>query len=574
MNYESELNKELKNRHDIETALNESSIVAVTDHRGVIQSANEKFTELSKYTNEELIGSYQNIINSGYHSRAFFHNLWKTIGSGKVWKGEIKNKAKDGTYYWVETTIMPFLNDNGKPYQYISIRHDITQRKQYEETIKQLAYYDQLTSLPNRHLLNEWGNNLEENHKITVFFLDIDRFKSLNDNYGHYAGDIILQKIADRLRSCLRDSDFIVREGGDEFIILLDNVYKREDIETFASKIIDQFEKPIYIDYQSIRVTTSIGISTNQLLPGHDHRSKAIETFIRNADTAMYHAKKQGGNTYCFNTQSQNHDMERYQHMEHELRFALENDQFTIVYQPFIGLESEEVVGLESLLRWYSPYLGAVSPAEFIPLLEELGLIIPVGKWILKSVCQQLKEWQNEGIFLQRVSVNVSPVQLRNRDFVNDLKAILTETKIDPAYLDLELTEGTILNVSESAAVINDLQALGVNISIDDFGTGYSSLNYLKQLPINTLKIDKSFIHDLDFDDDVIVNTIINMGQNLNFTVLAEGIESYDQLAYLQNQNCHEGQGFYWSKPVNATAIPYLYNNNGQEQYGAPASKH
>ncbi|RYG72483.1 EAL domain-containing protein [Lentibacillus lipolyticus] len=574
MNYEAELNKELKKRQDIETALNESSIVAITDHRGVIQLVNDKFTELSKYTKEELVGSYHNIVNSGYHSRAFFHNLWKTIGTGKVWKGEIKNKAKDGTYYWVDTTIVPFLNDNGRPYQYIAIRHDITKRKQYEETIKQLAYYDQLTSLPNRHLLREWGNNLEENHMITVFFLDIDRFKSLNDNYGHYAGDVILQKVADRLWRCLRESDFIVREGGDEFIILLDNVYKHEDVEAFAGEIIGQFEKPIYLDHQAIKVTTSIGISINQLQSEYDDRSKAIETFIRKADTAMYHAKKQGGNTYCFNTQSQNYDMERYQQMEHELRFALENDQFTIVYQPFIGLQSGQIVGLESLLRWHSPRLGTVSPVEFIPLLEELGLIIPVGKWILKSVCYQLKAWQDEGIYLQRVSVNVSPVQLRHRDFIKDLKAILTDTKIDPAYLDLELTEGAILNVSESAAVINELQALGVSISIDDFGTGYSSLSYLKQLPINTLKIDKSFIHNLDFDEEVIVNTIITMAQNLNFTVLAEGIESYDQLAYLQSQKCHEGQGFYWSKPVNASAIPKLYNTMKHDQHDALISKH
>jgi diguanylate cyclase (GGDEF)-like protein/PAS domain S-box-containing protein len=313
MNHKIELDKALRKLKDIELAMNESSIVAITDNRGIIQFANDKFCEMSKYNRNELIGSRQNIINSGYHNQDFFKEMWRTIGKGKVWKGEIKNQAKDGTYYWVDTTIVPFLKENGRPYQYISIRHDITKRKEYEETIKQMAYYDPLTLLPNRNLLKEWlKEHTKSENKLAVLFLDIDRFKSINDNYGHRTGDLILKELAKRLQSCIRQSDFIVRQGGDEFVIFLPNVENKDDILHVVQRIKKRFNVPFTINGKKIIATTSVGISLSTINQYEEDYLDLVEEMIRQADTAMYHAKQNGGNSHCFNTDDQNDEMKRY----------------------------------------------------------------------------------------------------------------------------------------------------------------------------------------------------------------------------------------------------------------------
>lgn len=560
MNHELELKKALRNYKDIELALNESSIVAITDSKGVIQFANDKFCKISKYSKEELIGSKQSIVNSGYHSREFFKEMWRTIGTGNVWKGEIKNRAKDGTYYWVDTTIVPFLNEKGKPYKYIAIRHDITKRKEYEEMIKKMAFYDPLTLLPNRNALNEWikENPFEIGDSITVIFMDLDRFKAINDNFGHRTGDLVLKEVAKRLQDCFRKTDLIVRQGGDEYIVFLKNVSDQEDIMTVVNKIKNQFSIPFFINGKKITTTTSIGISMNKLEKEDQDILKFVEVTIRQADTAMYHAKRNGGNSHCFNTSDQNTEMERYYQLEQQIKYALGRDEFHIVYHPLVDLQKNRITGVEALLRWNNPELGAVSPAEFIPLLEEFGYIIQVGKWVLKKVCQQMKTWQDEGINIDRVSVNVSPVQFRNHNFVQTVKEILQETRLDAQHLEIEITEGTILNIQNPGETLQQLRDLGVSISIDDFGTGYSSLSYLKQLPVNTIKIDKSFIDDLDINGEVIVDTIISMGKNLQYKVIAEGIEHEEQVLYLKQQNCHEGQGYYWSKPVEPNKIKEL----------------
>lgn len=560
MNHELELKKALRNYKDIELALNESSIVAITDSKGVIQFANDKFCKISKYSKEELIGSKQSIVNSGYHSREFFKEMWRTIGTGNVWKGEIKNKAKDGTYYWVDTTIVPFLNEKGKPYKYIAIRHNITKRKEYEEMIKKMAFYDPLTLLPNRNALNEWikENPFEFGDSITVIFMDLDRFKAINDNFGHRTGDLVLKEVAKRLQDCLRKTDLIVRQGGDEYIVFLKNVSDQKDIMTVVNKIKNQFSIPFFINGKKITTTTSIGISMNKLEKEAQDILKFVEVTIRQADTAMYHAKRNGGNSHCFNTSDQNTEMERYYQLEQQVKYALGRDEFHIVYHPLVDLQKNRITGVEALLRWNNPELGAVSPAEFIPLLEEFGYIIQVGKWVLKKVCQQMKTWQDEEINIDRVSVNVSPVQFRNHNFVQTIKEILQETGLDAQHLEIEITEGTILNIHNPRETLQQLRDLGVSISIDDFGTGYSSLSYLKQLPVNTIKIDKSFIDDLDINGEVIVDTIISMGKNLQYKVIAEGIEHEEQVLYLKQQNCHEGQGYYWSKPVEPNKIKEL----------------
>lgn len=556
MNYQLELQKASKKLKDLELALNESSIVAITDNRGIITFVNEKFCEISQYSPEELIGNRHNIINSGYHNQEFFKEMWRTIGTGNVWQGELRNKRKDGTYYWVATTIVPFLKENGKPYQYIAIRHDITQRKEYEERIKKMAYYDPLTSLPNRNLLKEWLQTyITDAENLTVLFLDIDRFKSINDNYGHRTGDVILKELAKRIQTCIQKTDFIVRQGGDEFVIFLTRLDDKDDIMELVNRIKTLFILPFIVNGHKIHTTTSIGICTSKTENKDSEKLDWVEETIRKADTAMYHAKKNGGNTHCFNTSDQDDEMARYYQLEAEIKEALYRNEFSIVYQPLINLRDNEISGVEALLRWNNPRLGSISPNEFIPLLEELGLIIPVGRWVLNTVCKQIVKWKVKNVPINRVSVNVSPIQFRNNDFIKDVKNVLRETSIDPTYLDLEITEGTIINIDRAEVILGELQDLGVNISIDDFGTGYSSLSYLKRLPINTLKIDRSFIHNLDLHDEVIVNTIITMGKNLKFNVVAEGIETEDQLSYLKEQDCHEGQGYYFSKPLRAEEL-------------------
>lgn len=551
-------------KKDIEHALNESAIVAITDNRGIIQFINQKFCNISKYDREELIGSPQSIVNSDYHDRSFFKEMWKTIGRGNIWRGTIKNKAKDGTFYWVDTTIVPFLNENGKPYRYVSIRHDITELKEREELVTQMAFYDPLTLLPNRNLLNKWLNSHEVKHNdLSILYVDVDRFKSINDTFGHGSGDMMLKEVASRLKSCLRSKDFIARHGGDEFIIFLNKITDKKEVEKIALRILNKFRDPFILDDEQLFISASIGISTSDSVDRYEDYEQLIEELIRQADIAMYNVKRQGGNTYCFNTDDQNLKAKRFFTVDQEIKTALCTNQYSVVYQPIVHLETNKMVGVEALLRWNNPKLGVISPGEFIPLLEESGEIISVGKWVLETVCQQMAAWHASGFLIGRASVNVSPIQFKDPDFVENVQEILKKTGLAPQHLELEITEGTILQVEKVENSLNELRNIGVNISIDDFGTGYSSLSYLKRLSAHTLKIDKSFIHDLNVEEEeIIINTIITMGKNLKYKVLAEGVETKEQLAYLKAHNCHEGQGFYWSKPVPPEEIKDLFKQN------------
>ncbi|MCM3397082.1 EAL domain-containing protein [Oceanobacillus profundus] len=565
MNHKTELDKIYQKLQDIKFALDASSIVAITDNNGIVTYANEKFCEISQYSEAELIGSNHNIINSGFHPSSFFKDLWETIQDGNVWRGEIKNKAKDGTYYWVDTTIVPFLTPDGEVYQYISVRHDITTRKEHEAYIERMAYTDPVTKLPNRNHFRKWVENqpIQPQEVVAVLYLDLDRFKAINDNFGHDTGDAMLKTVANRLKECLTESDFISRQGGDEFIIILKNNLSEHAIQALATTILKQIRLPYQIDDKQMSTSASIGISRQAYVSKEWPSITFIESIMKQADTAMYHAKRNGGNQYCFNTEDQNILLERNYQIDLELKEALGRNEFTVVYQPIVNLKNNKIVGLEALLRWHNKKLGFVAPNEFIPILEENGMIVPVGKWILATVCSQMKVWQEQGILLQRICVNVSPMQFKDKKFIHDLQEILNESLLDASYLEIEITEGTILDIETSSRTINKLKELGVNVSIDDFGTGYSSLSYLKRLPIDTLKIDKSFIDDLDRDGEIIANTIISMGKNLNFRVIAEGIESEDQLNYLKKQKCHEGQGYYFSKPIGDGEITELFSQLG-----------
>ncbi|MCM3016869.1 putative bifunctional diguanylate cyclase/phosphodiesterase [Priestia megaterium] len=564
--FEYKFKEALKKLNDIELALNESSIVAITDSRGFINHVNDKFCEISKYERHELLGQDHRIINSKHHSSLFFKELWSTIRSGKVWHGEIKNKAKDDSYYWVDTTIVPFLDERGKPYQYVSIRNDITKRKAYEEKIKQMAYYDPLTNLPNRYWLNKQLKKLLLNREspelLAILFLDLDRFKSINDTLGHHHGDVLLRRVAERLRKCIPSSDFISRHGGDEFILVLHTLKTVEEIEEMTEQIVKEMSLPFYIDGDKVLTSTSVGISLfskecqQHIVP--KDADELIDRLIKQADIAMYVAKRNGRNTYEMSSSSSNEGIIKTISMENELKYALERNEFQLVYQPLIHLKTSGVIGAEALIRWNSAKFGTVYPNEFLPILEEVGLIVPVGKWVLEEACKQMKAWTELNSKASKIGVNVSPIQLKSSRFVAEMEQILKKTGLEPHFLELEITESVIQNSQESKKVLNRLRSLGIKVAMDDFGTCYSSLSYLKHLPINTLKIDKSFIDDLDEVGKVLVETIIQMGKKLNFDLTAEGIENEEQLQFVTEQGCHIGQGYLFDKPLSPEEMSRL----------------
>ncbi|MBY0074940.1 putative bifunctional diguanylate cyclase/phosphodiesterase [Priestia aryabhattai] len=564
--FEYKFKETLKKLNDIELALNESSIVAITDSRGFINHVNDKFCEISKYERHELLGQDHRIINSKHHSSLFFKELWSTIRSGKVWHGEIKNKAKDGSYYWVDTTIVPFLDERGKPYQYVSIRNDITKRKAYEEKIKQMAYYDPLTNLPNRYWLNKQLKKLfldeESPELLAILFLDLDRFKSINDTLGHHHGDVLLRSVAERLKKCIPSTDFISRHGGDEFILVLHTLKTVEEIEEMTEQIVKEMSLPFYIDGDKVLTSTSVGISLfskecqQHIVP--KDADELIDRLIKQADIAMYVAKRNGRNTYEMSSSSSNEQIIKTISMENELKYALERNEFQLVYQPLIDLKTSEVIGAEALIRWNSEKFGTVYPNEFLPILEEVGLIVPVGKWVLEEACKQMKAWTELNSKVSKIGVNVSPIQLKSSRFVAEIEQILQKTGLEPHFLELEITESVIQNSQESKKVLNRLRSLGIKVAMDDFGTCYSSLSYLKHLPINTLKIDKSFIDDLDEVGKVLVETIIQMGKKLNFALTAEGIENEEQLQFVTEQGCHIGQGYLFDKPLSPEEMSRL----------------
>ncbi len=566
--FEYKFKEALKKLNDIELALNESSIVAITDSRGFINHVNDKLCEISKYERHELLGQDHRIINSKHHSSLFFKELWSTIRSGKVWHGEIKNKAKDGSYYWVDTTIVPFLDERGKPYQYVSIRNDITKRKAYEEKIKQMAYYDPLTNLPNRYWLNKQLKKLlldrESPELLAILFLDLDRFKSINDTLGHHHGDVLLRRVAERLRKCIPSSDFISRHGGDEFILVLHSLKNVEEIEEMTEQIVKEMSLPFYIDGDKVLTSTSVGISLfskecqQHIIP--KDADELIDRLIKQADIAMYVAKRNGRNTYEMSSSSSNERIIKTISMENELKYALERHEFQLVYQPLIDLKTSGVIGAEALIRWDSAKFGTVYPNEFLPILEEVGLIVPVGKWVLEEACKQMKAWTELNSKASKIGVNVSPIQLKSSRFVAEMEQILKKTGLEPHFLELEITESVIQNSQESKKVLNRLRSLGVKVAMDDFGTCYSSLSYLKHLPINTLKIDKSFIDELDEVGKVLVETIIQMGKKLNFDLTAEGIENEEQLQFVTEQGCHIGQGYLFDKPLSPEKMSRLLN--------------
>ena len=540
--------------------------VMITDNRGVIEYVNPAYEKATGYSREELIGQTPSIVKSGKHDRKFYKRLWETILAGEVFSDVLINQAKDGYLYYEEKTITPLLDSNGKVTSFVSTGKDITERMETQERMYYLAHHDVLTNLPNRILfLERLGHALtvldRREQTCAVLFLDLDRFKNINDTHGHDTGDRLLQSVSERLKESVREGDTVARLGGDEFTVLLEDVHGADDVVPIARKILSALSIPFHVSGHELFSSASIGIS---IYPDDGADPK---TLLKNADNAMYRAKDQGRNTYQFYSAEMGAKVREYLSLETSLRHAIERDEFELFYQPQVNLKTGTIFGAEALLRWRHPEKGIISPNAFVPLLEDTGLIIPVGGWVIKQACDQLMRWRKDGIYLERMSINLSGRQFDDRNFLDTILGVIEERGIHTESLEFEITESLLLQKDQyTVDVLEQLNQSGIRLAIDDFGTGYSSLSYLKRFPINTLKIDQTFVHDVISDpgDAEIVKAILAMAKSLNLDVIAEGVETKAQEKFLSNAGCSNVQGYLYAKPCSAVDFLAVYNTRKQ----------
>jgi diguanylate cyclase (GGDEF)-like protein/PAS domain S-box-containing protein len=541
----------------------------IVNEAGEIVQMNTSAEELFGFRRAELIGKpVETLVPQSYrdvhvsHRDKYHRELRRRpMGGGP----ELHGLRRDGTEFPVEISLAPLASPTGT--LVISAIRDISARTRAEAErnylmreralyaeISRLARQDALTGLPNRTLLHDRLVNAiaaaqRHGHRIAVVFLDLDRFKRVNDTLGHAFGDQLLQSVADRLRASVRATDTVSRQGGDEFVILLGEAGTREDLEQTVAKILAAVRTPHRVRGRELHVTASLGIAM------YPDDGADVETLIKHADIAMYYAKDHGRDDYQFFTQEMNALLVERQALEDSLRGALDRREFLLHYQPKIDLATGRMIGAEALLRWRHPQHGMVKPQRFVPIAEESGLIVPIGQWVLLEACRQAREWQESGLRPVPVAVNISALEFRSKGFLQRVRSILRETRLDPRLLELELTESVLMeSLASTAEMLRELKSMGLRLAVDDFGTGYSSLSYLIQFPIDALKVDQSFLREITGAEDVspIITAVISMGKSLNHRVIAEGVETPQQLAFLRAQRCEEGQGFHFSRPLPA----------------------
>jgi diguanylate cyclase (GGDEF)-like protein/PAS domain S-box-containing protein len=545
-----------------------ANAIFITNQRGEIRWANGAFCRLSGYNSSELLGKTPGILKSGAQPAAFYAELWQTILAGKTWTGEVVERRKDGTSYIVQQTITPLCGQDGVISHFVAVHEDITRRKEAEARVEYLAYHDELTGLPNRTLLQDRLAQAilqarRNSRLVALLFLDLDQFKEINDTLGHKIGDQFLKETALRLQGCVRATDSLARLGGDEFVIVQTELASVDGALRLARKVLDALSGPYTLGGREIRSTASIGIT---VYPLDDPEGSRL---LENADMAMYRAKAEGRNRFAFYTPALHSAIQARCDIEAGLGRAIANQELLLYYQPQIDLNTNSIVGMEALLRWDHPTRGLLLPAAFLQTAEDSGLILAISDYVVRQGCAQSIAWQAQTTIRPRTAINISASHLRNEALVRTVTDALNDTGLKAKYLELELTETALMQDETTAArVMGELNRLGIVFSIDDFGTGHSSLKYLKQLPVHKLKIDQSFVRNLphDPDDAVIVRATIALGHQLGLRVIAEGVETEDQVTFLKNHGCDEGQGFYFYQPLTPQAMTELLQRGNTPQ--------
>ena len=566
-----QLEKEIEERKQYEkqmiqaTTVFENTIegIVITDSKGIIQRVNKAFTTITGFEPEEAIGQNPRILKSDRHDQAFYEEMWASLITRGMWEGEIWDRRKNGETYPEWLSINAIKSPEGKSIHYVALFHDITDIKSSEDQLRYQANYDALTGLPNRQLFNDRlkmaiAHARRNELPLGVLFIDLDDFKNVNDSQGHYFGDLLLKQVAERLTACCREEDTVARLGGDEFLLLAQFIRKEEPAATrLAERIIESFKNPFTLGDNQIYVYASIGIT---ICPndGND-----IETLVKNADVAMYRAKGLGKNQFRLFTDAMNREVMRRIGLGNDLRRGMEREEFMVYYQPKVNIQTGVVSGMEALVRWNRLKKEMVPPGEFIYLAEDLGVIFPLGEWVLSTACRQAREF---GVACHRdlcVAVNLSVKQFRQENLVAMIRETLHKTGLSPNLLTIEITENIVItDIEATIETLNRLKQIGVHVSIDDFGTGYSSLSYLKKMPLSELKIDKSFVDDIpdNAEASAIVKMVLSLARSLNLKTVAEGVETKKQLAFLRNEGCDEMQGYLFSKPLPAPEMEALLN--------------
>lgn len=526
--------------------------ILITDAATHIVQVNDAFCSTLGIERERLLGKKLHSLRGVIGDASFYVSIRRSLRQSGKWSGEYCDRDKDGAPRVKWFSINAVLGTDGQIAQYVVIASDITRARQTEDDLYRLVHFDHLTEIPNRRMFRDQlqlslNQAQRYGRELALLFIDLDRFKNVNDTLGHRAGDQLLTQVAGRLGSVLRNTDLLSRFGGDEFAVLLVEKASQRDAVLVARRLLEQFLLPFSIDGHDVYVSASIGISL------YGSTGNDPEQLLKEADIAMYYAKEQGRNNFQFYCREINHHTTSRLALERDLRKAIETDQLFLNYQPKVDLETGMVTGMEALARWRHPTQGLVSPGEFIPLAEEVGLIDAIGEIVLRQGCEQLRRWKDQGLPAVRLAVNLSARQFVRLDLVKDIKRVLEQTRVEPFLLELEITEGTLLkDIDFTVRVLGELRALGVSVAIDDFGTGYSSLSYLKRLPIDSIKIDQSFVREesLGADNAAIITAVIAMAHGLGLKVVAEGVESEAILGFLRMRGCDEAQGYYLSRPL------------------------
>jgi diguanylate cyclase (GGDEF)-like protein/PAS domain S-box-containing protein len=529
--------------------------VVVLDAEGTVVAVNPAFTQITGYTEAEALGRDRTLTRSGRHEQVFYDEMWQQLDTG-FWRGELWSLRKNGELYLEFLTVSAVRDTRGRTTHYVGVFSDITKAKESQEKLDHLAHHDPLTALPNRLLFHDRLQHAlqratRDGEQLALLFIDLDRFKNVNDTLGHHIGDELLKQVAKALQDRLREGDTLARLGGDEFIVLLEDIENQYGASQVAEKLVQMFEEPFMVAGHELFVTCSVGIS---LFPDD---AVDLNMLIRNADVAMYQAKARGRNGFSFYAPSMTGEGVERLRLETFLRRSIEKEEIFLNYQPQVEIDTGRLVGVEALVRWNHPELGLIPPIRFIPLAEDTGFINQLGKWVLHEACRQMVRWQEAGLHVPKIAVNLSAKQFERGSIVNMVADILHDTGLEPQRLQLEVTESVIMNTGDAMVFINDLHSIGVALAIDDFGTGYSSLAYLKQLPVQTLKIDRSFIKDIstDVNDEAIAIAIIQLGKSMNLSVIAEGVETEEQAAFLLRHGCNLAQGYFYSRPLPADDI-------------------